>query len=319
MKRILSLVFLLLNLAFLGLSCNLRTCQKEKDTAVGSHQAESAKTEGAGDKKTPVEDIKGVNFIGLSDAQKQGLAKLLNDEVCPCGCPKTIAECLKLEKPCAHGQILAAWAADQLRLGAPERMLFPAISEEINKGYLIKPITFDESLGTTKGKKDARYVLAEFADFECPLCKHSASQLKSFYEENKDTVRVVFFHFPLTIHQNAVKAAIAAEAAKLQGKFWEMHDELFAHQGPLTDDAIKSIAESLFKGAALTKFMKDLNSKALLERVQSQRAYAEDSLKLMATPSIFLNGRPVYLPFMKQSFEVMLKLEDSRTENCAAK
>jgi hypothetical protein len=318
MKKVHFLCIEALLLAFFAASCNKGCSQDKPATPPASAVApkDLVQQEKAAPPAIPIQHL---NLAGLTEPQKQGLTKFLNDEVCPCGCPKTIAKCLEQEKKqCELGKLIGNWTAELLRAGAPERMLFRAVSEEINKGFLAKPINFDESLSTQKGEKSATITLTEFADAECPMCKIASGKIKEFYEAHPKDVRLSFVHFPLNIHPNAQAAAVAAEAAGLQGKFWEMLDKLFAHQTPLTPEAIDEIATSIFKGANLAKFKKDLSSKALLDRVLSQRAYSEDSLKLQATPSIFINGRPYYLPlipdFIVSGLELRMAMEKLRNQ-----
>lgn len=95
--------------------------------------------------------------------------------------------------------------------------------------------TFDLEIAgsASKGRADAPLTLIEFSEFECPFCGRFARDTFGQIEReyiNTGKLRYVFRHFPLSIHQKAVKAAEAAECARSQGKFWEMHDRLFANQ-----------------------------------------------------------------------------------------
>ena len=81
------------------------------------------------------------------------------------------------------------------------------------------------------GNKDAKVVIIEYGDYQCPGCASAQSALKTVSEKYKDTVAFVFRNFPLySIHPNAFAAASFAEAAGLQGKYWEMHDKLYTTQ-----------------------------------------------------------------------------------------
>src|SRR5690606_40079899 len=82
----------------------------------------------------------------------------------------------------------------------------------------------------TKGPSDAQVTLVEFADFQCPGCKATTGVLKAISQKYPTQVRIVYRHFPLPQHPLAQPAAAAAEAAGAQGKFWEMHDLIFANQ-----------------------------------------------------------------------------------------
>jgi len=86
-------------------------------------------------------------------------------------------------------------------------------------------ITSDDHV---KGPENAKVTLVEYSDFECPYCLNHKATVDQVVENYGDDVRVVFRHFPLSFHPEAEKAAEASECAAEQGKFWEMHDKIFA-------------------------------------------------------------------------------------------
>jgi protein-disulfide isomerase len=101
-------------------------------------------------------------------------------------------------------------------------------------------------------------------------------------------VRVAFKHNPLPMHDRAMPAAMAAEAAGKQGKFWEMHDKLFQDPRALTDENIQKYAQEI--GLDMTKFKKDLEDPALKKKVQQQQQQGT-TLGARGTPAFFINGR----------------------------
>jgi protein-disulfide isomerase len=91
-----------------------------------------------------------------------------------------------------------------------------------------------------KGPADAPITIVEFSDYQCPFCARSEPLVKEALAAYPTQARVVFKHFPLTsIHPNAMPAALAAAAAQQQGKFWEMHEKLFANQRALEPEQLK--------------------------------------------------------------------------------
>src|SRR6185503_9033137 len=123
-------------------------------------------------------------------------------------------------------------------------------------------------------------------------------------------LKVVFRHFPITqIHQNALLAAKASEAAGIQGKFWEMHDMLYDKQsewsgGLNAHDFILSYAKTI--GLNTTKFDADLNSKAIEEKIIAE--YNEGiKLGVEGTPTFFLNGKKLNSPRSLEEFNKMIK------------
>lgn len=145
-----------------------------------------------------------------------------------------------------------------------------------------------------RGNPDATVTLIEYSDFQCPACEYFADITEKLVNEFGGHIAFVYRHLPLiTIHQAAVPAARAAEAAGLQGKFWEMHDKLFSHQSAWSksDDFDKDFlayAEEL--GLDPDQFVTDYNSAEVRAKVDAALASAQD-LGLNSTPSFFLNGQ----------------------------
>jgi protein-disulfide isomerase len=145
-----------------------------------------------------------------------------------------------------------------------------------------------------RGNPRAPVLLEEFADFQCPSCGAYYPELKKIENEFGDNLRVVFRERPLIPpHEHALIAAQAAEAAGLQGRFWEMHVKLYENQKtwsetsdlvPLFVDYAKQI------GLDADRFMKDLNGEAVAARIfqDGKRAHA---LGVNATPTFFVNGK----------------------------
>lgn len=145
-----------------------------------------------------------------------------------------------------------------------------------------------------RGNLNAPVTVEEFADFQCPSCGAYYPELKKIEAEYGDRLRVVFRENPLLpMHQYALVAAQAAEAAGLQGKFWEMHDKLYENQKtwseskdvvPLFADYAKQI------GLDTDRFMRDLNGEAVAVRIfqDGKRSHA---LLIQSTPTFFVNGK----------------------------
>lgn len=269
-------------------------------------------------KPTFITDFNSLDFSGLTSTQVDSIKKLFNEEICPCGCPKSFAECINMKSGCKPAQLLAQWSINQLKQGVPEQYLYKAISEEINAGYSVGAKLVDTKGAYQKGREDAPITIVEFADFECPACKIAALEMKDLIEAHPD-IQIYFMHFPLSMHPNAEKAAIAAEAAGKQGKFWRMHDLLFAYNGQLSEQVIKDVAAQIFDMTQMTQFMKDLNDPNLRQKIKDQREYGETQLNLLGTPTFLFNGRPYHLSVAKDGFELRLAMEKVRAEiDCQA-
>ena len=130
--------------------------------------------------------------------------------------------------------------------------------------------------------------ILEFSDFQCPFCSRVTPTLKEIKSTYGDKVRVVFLHQPLGIHQDAKPAAIAAEAARRQGKFWEMHDELFAKQTSLKPADFEQHAIKI--GLDMDRFKKDVADPTLTGIVEQHQAIAT-AVGASGTPAFFVNGK----------------------------
>lgn len=170
--------------------------------------------------------------------------------------------------------------------------------------------------GWTKGATEsAEVTLVEFADFQCPGCRANEPFIDQALEEYDGQLRFVYKHFPLTsIHQNAKGAAIAAEAAGNQEKFWEMHDLLFEKQ---PEWSALGVAEARTRfteyaqqiGLNVQQFTQDLEDPALEERVTAQQDEGAN-LGVMGTPTFFVNGKRVEsgnYTFLKNAIDAELQ------------
>jgi protein-disulfide isomerase len=139
-------------------------------------------------------------------------------------------------------------------------------------------------------------MLEEFADFQCPSCATVHGVLKSLKAEFGPRVVIVFREFPLVrLHANALHAARAAEAAGMQGRFWEMHDLLYKNQ-ELWDDAsdVQPIFEEYAKsiGLDLNSFKRDVSSSMVERRITSDQERGR-WIGVNGTPTLFMNGREI--------------------------
>ena len=146
-----------------------------------------------------------------------------------------------------------------------------------------------------RGNPDAPVTLEEFGDFQCPPCGSFAAFSEQLMKEYDSRLRIVFRHFPLSAHEHAREASLAAEAAGLQGHFWEMYDVLYREQAAWSKDPN---ARQLFEsyagtiGLNIDQFKKDMDGEPAKDRVDSDQARGE-SLGINLTPTIYINGQPV--------------------------
>jgi protein-disulfide isomerase len=142
-----------------------------------------------------------------------------------------------------------------------------------------------------QGNPDARIVLVEYGDYQCPHCGRAYPIVKKTQEGLGNQLRFVFRNFPLTqAHPQAMLAAAASEAAALQGKFWEMHDLLFENQRNLGRTAIHRYAEQL--KLDMNAFDKVIDDPETEKNIEAE-FYSGMRSGVNATPTFFLNAEIV--------------------------
>jgi protein-disulfide isomerase len=152
------------------------------------------------------------------------------------------------------------------------------------------------------GPVRAAVTVVEYGDFECPNCKQAAPAVKMLLARFEGRVRIVYRHFPLEgVHPHALQAALAAEAAGAQGKFWPMHDLLFDSQSHLKLPQLRGYAERLELDMA--RYDADMAEQVYLQRVREHIESGEKS-GVRGTPAFFVDGAIQDVSFgLQQLFE----------------
>jgi protein-disulfide isomerase len=173
------------------------------------------------------------------------------------------------------------------------------------RAKLPRPLTIPEDKSVSRkadaesmhvrGNTNATVTLEEFGDFQCPPCGSISGFLDELVKEYDPNLRIVFRNFPLPMHEHARDAALAAEAAGLQGRFWEMHDLLYREQATWskadnTRELFESYAGTI--GLNLDQFKKDMEGEKARARVDSDQERA-NSLGVKITPSVFINDQEI--------------------------
>jgi protein-disulfide isomerase len=140
----------------------------------------------------------------------------------------------------------------------------------------------------SRGPADAAVTLVEFSDFQCPFCARVSPALDQLEREYPKQVRRVFKHFPLPMHPQARDAHRAAVAAGEQGRFWEMHEKIFAQPSTLDRKTLTGYARAL--GLDVAKFERALDSAKVEERVQADIDEGQ-RIGVRGTPTFVINGR----------------------------
>jgi protein-disulfide isomerase len=146
----------------------------------------------------------------------------------------------------------------------------------------------DDTVDHTRGSSTGRLIL-EYGDYECPYSRQAYREIQGVESVLGERVRFAFRHFPLTeIHPHALAASAAAEAAALQGRFWEMHELLFHRQKALEEHDLRRYAEEV--GLDLDAFEHDRVGSVVLQRVDRDVDSGNASHEVRGTPTLFIDG-----------------------------
>jgi protein-disulfide isomerase len=239
-----------------------------------------------------VTKLNNVDFTGLSTVQKTAALKELRARPCLCGCGMKLAECRVKDPNCSDSTGLAQIVIGAIRAG---RDIDYAIehSDLVARrtgapNILEKPVAIPIDGAPSKGPANARLVLVEFSDFECPYCSQAALKVDAILKAFPNDIRLVYKQFPIATHPHANLAAAASLAAHAQNKFWPMHDQLFANGRKLSAEKINELAKSL--GLDMNRFQADLKSPKIKAAVDKDLNDG-NKITISGTPTFFLNGK----------------------------
>jgi len=222
---------------------------------------------------------------GLDDNQRKTFQEITEEQFCPCGNPQSFYESLKSPEKCPDALQLGRFLAQKLKDGGSKRKLVKALLGRI--ATINSRVTLATPADAPRvGSADAPLKIVVFSDFQCPFCSRIGAPLKEFVDNNKD-IAMYYKYYPLPMHPQAKTAAQAACAAHLQGKFWEMHDALFAAQDKLASEDFSPMAKEVKLN--LKTYEKDRLSVKCVEMVEKDIEEG-NQVQLQGTPSIYLNG-----------------------------
>jgi protein-disulfide isomerase len=271
-----------------------------------------------------LESLPAVDLSSLSPAQKAAALKLLRARGCSCGCGMKVAECRVKDPNCAYSKGLASVMVASLKAGKSENEAL-ADAEASHFAHppqpklLEDPIEIPTAGSPETGPDDAPITLVEFSDFQCPYCSLATPQLQLVLQTYPKQVRLFFKQFPLDMHSQAALAAAAAVAAQQQGKFWPMHDALFASHNDLRRATILALASAL--GLDMKRFEADLDSPEVRKAVARDQDDGGNA-GVLATPTLFIDGQhyngAISLEKLKPILDAELKHPASAKKTAAA-
>jgi protein-disulfide isomerase len=242
---------------------------------------------------TTLESLPAVDLSALSPAQKATALKLIRARDCTCGCGMKVAECRVKDPNCYYSRGLASVIVASLKAGKSEKEALAdaeasRFAHPPEHKLLEDPIEIPTAGAPETGPNDAPITLVEFSDFQCPYCTLATPQLQAVLKAYPTQVRLFFKQFPLDIHSQAALAAAAAVAAQKQGKFWQMHDALFASHSDLRRPTILALASAV--GLDIKRFEADLDSEEVRKAVMRDQEEGMN-IGVMSTPTIFIDGQ----------------------------
>jgi protein-disulfide isomerase len=268
------LLLALLGLFSLGASCD------------GRHEAKAGSPGATGAASSKIEKLERVDTSSLTDSERRVWVDLVNELLSPCGEPVSVAQCVAESRACGACVPGARYIVRLVAEGyekAEIQELFALRYDPKRK------VSLDTSEAPVRGAPMAKVTIVEFSDFECPHCAAAHPVLSRVLQQFDGKVNLVFKHFPLDSHKNAVPAALGAVAAGKQGKFWEMADALFEHQRELSPEKVRELAQKL--GLDMARFDDDVAAEATRARVESDKKEGV-SVHVQGTPTLFVNERP---------------------------
>jgi protein-disulfide isomerase len=249
-----------------------------------------------GDWKTVIA-LPGVDFTGMSKASRDAALEVMRTEGCNCGCGLKIAECRVGDPGCGTSKRFAQFVVREASTGKK----VPEIRAALIKYMLTPPPLLDDQVtklsidgDPVRGAQNARVTIVEFSDFQCPFCAEASGQVKELIAKYPNEVRLVFKQFPLDTHSMASLSAEAALAAQAQGKFWEMHDKLYANFRSLSRVRILAWAQEI--GLDLPRFTADLDRHKYASRVAAEEKEGEVA-GVEGTPTFYIDGHRLNAAF----------------------
>ena len=242
----------------------------------------------------------------LKAAHKEVLTEVFAKANCYAGCPDTIANCLKdaPEEPAVRR--LAGFAVRRALKGGTVESILQDIKNRALSAYPPKTVKPDISGIPASGNPKAKVRVVAYSDFECPYCNVALPALRKITRKNPDFAVLYFKNFPIKSHKSAIPSSTAVVAADKQGKFWEMHDCLYA-KTELAESDILDCAQKV--GLDLKTFETDRKAKDTLNRIRKEKKEGI-SFDVIGTPGLFVNGKFYVGP--KNYDDLLDRLEEER-------
>jgi predicted DsbA family dithiol-disulfide isomerase len=264
------------------------------------YQSTCRSSAGAGTGQKPESEIDvrlaGVDTGALTAREKREWSVWVSELLAPCPSePVSVATCVRENRACARCLPAAKLLVKQVREGRSRSQAEEAFYLRFSPDR-VKTVEVGDA--PTLGSAVAPVTIVEWADFQCPHCRHVVPIMEKLVTDHPGQVRFAFKFYPLSGHPQGESTARAAAAAQKQGKFWAMHHALFDHQNALEPKDIEKCAKDV--GLDMARFKTDWASEPVADRVSRDRKQG-DQLGITGTPTIYINGRELGHAFDAQA------------------
>ncbi len=225
----------------------------------------------------------------MSAAQRERATTILRREFCYYGCSRTIARCLEQDPPSRTAQRLAGYVVRQVLEDRTDDEIREGIQQRGLSAHPLQLATIDLAGAACLGPESAPVTIVEYADFECPFCRVVSPILHRLVDQMRGSVRVCYEHFPVRGHSRALATSMAALAAGRQGRFWQMHDELYRSAPRLSEADIVACARRA--GVPdMDRWQRDREDAAFRSLIEADKL---EGLRngVRGTPTIFINRK----------------------------
>ncbi len=242
----------------------------------------------------------GIDTAILTAREKGELRTLATELMSPCAdVPVPVAQCINEKRACGKCVAAANFLVKGVRKGLARDDIQTKYKSRFDPAS-VKELPIDGS--PVMGTEKAPVTLTEFADFECPGCKAMMPVVDKVLKANEGKVKLVYKFVVLPFHAHARVAAEAALAAREQGKFWEMHHQLFENQDALDNRDLERYAKAI--GLDVTKFRNEFKLDRVASQIERDAKLAEKA-GVVGTPTLFVNGRQ-FMPLVAEDAEAEL-------------
>jgi protein-disulfide isomerase len=259
-------------------------------------------------------DLPGIDLSPLTVPQREAALKMMHDVGCTCGCNMKIAQCRVEDPNCGYSKGIATLIIRSFKEGkSPEEVAKIVAGSPLGKPrpqpkLLEDPVQIPTAGSPVKGPETARVVLVEFSDFECPYCAKATGEIRQIMAAYPKDLRLVYKQFPLSMHPHAGLASLASLAAQEQGKFWELHDQMFNHYRELSREHILAWAQEL--GMDMPKFTAAMDNPKYRTEIEKDMEDGQFA-GVNGTPALYINGKhfngPIALAVLKPILDDEIK------------